>query len=508
MNNVIAKQPLIKLQILGIIAIITFLFVQSTFGCQVDTVTLYTGTTDTEAESMEIESVDICIGGTAYFYAKCTVTNPDELDITWVFDYDNGGTTEDYTTTTTYDSEDLYLEAPADGATSGDYDSIDSKTPSVKCYLIDSSENQVGEAAEDTCDVYVVRVASVGEDKTVACANEEVEFTATPYPSGKSLCCIDEDGWEKRYRANSGANWGDWESTEGGDNTAVLNTDTVGLYQYRARNGAGDTWDAEKESSEVNIISGLTVMPREAYVCINCTKEFAAWACVEGNATDVTSSATFSTSNPSGSMKTTAGSSEGPNNNILHPGSVSISLTSDQVTAKIGSGDPTDADHDCDLTVFDVEMTNPSDSTTFLINHDTMQISPPGITCQVKTLVGAIDVTTEVDLSADWELLLSWTGGGDTYYTPGPTSSGKLTSSDNPYSVLASEFTTGGDLAISVGGSTTGGDYGPLTTSDITIEIDDDPSNSDFSTELGSDIIRAMAWKEWAGGIIMRAANH
>jgi len=33
----------------------------------------------------------------------------------------------------------------------------------------------------------------------------------------------------------------------------------------------------------------------------------------------------------------------------------------------------------------------------------------------------------------------------------------------------------------------------------VTIEIDEDPSNSDFSAELGSDIIRAIAWQEWAG---------
>jgi len=100
----------------------------------------------------------------------------------------------------------------------------------------------------ETCQVYSIAVTSVNQDKTLACINEDVTFTAHANPSGKSLGCIE---WQKRYRANSGDSWGDWGSASGGDNTAVLNTGTAGYYQYRARNGSEDSW---KESSVVTIV--------------------------------------------------------------------------------------------------------------------------------------------------------------------------------------------------------------------------------------------------------------
>ena len=108
------------------------------------------------------------------------------------------------------------------------------------------------------------------------------------------------------------------------------------------------------DSITVYVIDDLTVFPREAYVCVSGTEEFAAWRRVDDIATDVTSSATFSTNNPGGSMKRTTGESTGPNNKILHPGSVSTSEGSDWVKATWGGGEPTDDDHDCELTVVGV----------------------------------------------------------------------------------------------------------------------------------------------------------
>jgi hypothetical protein len=150
---------------------------------------------------------------------------------------------------------------------------------------------------------------------------------------------------------------------------------------------------------------------------------------------------------------------------------------------------------------FEVKITSPSQNQTFTINHDTMQSQT--IVCQAKAMAGTHDVTTNVNLTTNWELLLSWSGGGTTYYTPGPTINDKFTSQNNPLSVYN---TTGGDLAIQVSGTVQGNNYGPKNVTGVSIRIDADPSNpgnsndnSDFITELGSDIIRALAWQEGAG---------
>lgn len=107
-----------------------------------------------------------------------------------------------------------------------------------------------------SCTVYVVEVENVTVDKTIACVLETVTFTANPYPSVKPLDCIE---WQKQYRPPGSETWGDWETASGGDNTAELNTGTAGYYQYRARNGSGDTWEEEKESDEVTIYTVQTV---------------------------------------------------------------------------------------------------------------------------------------------------------------------------------------------------------------------------------------------------------
>jgi hypothetical protein len=94
----------------------------------------------------------------------------------------------------------------------------------------------------------VVVVSSVSKDKAIAGVSEDITFTANSNPSAKPFSSIE---WQKRYRLNSSSSWEDWGSANGGDNTAVLNTTTAGLYQYRARNGSSDAW---KESSEVAIV--------------------------------------------------------------------------------------------------------------------------------------------------------------------------------------------------------------------------------------------------------------
>lgn len=107
-------------------------------------------------------------------------------------------------------------------------------------------------SAYDTCYVCVIRVESVEEDKTSACINETVTFTAISYPSYKTLSCVE---WQKSYRANSTDPWGDWTAA-GSGSTAILNTDTPGYYKYQARNGSDDSW---KPSSVITVVRAKIV---------------------------------------------------------------------------------------------------------------------------------------------------------------------------------------------------------------------------------------------------------
>jgi hypothetical protein len=112
-----------------------------------------------------------------------------------------------------------------------------------------------------SCYVCVIRAESVTQDKTSACINETVTFTATTYPLYKTLGCAE---WEKSYRENITDSWGSWTAVSGGGNTAILNTDTPGYYKYRVRNGSSDSW---KESSEVTVIRAKIISTPE-YVLV------------------------------------------------------------------------------------------------------------------------------------------------------------------------------------------------------------------------------------------------
>jgi len=165
----------------------------------------------------------------------------------------------------------------------------------------------------------------------------------------------------------------------------------------------------------------------------------------------------------------------------------------------VGQGQGAASDNKFKANVAHLNVEKPLTNQTFMIDHDTMQINSPGIVCQVKAMLQN-DETSEAKLSTNWKLLLSWTGGGTTYYTPGPTQNGKLQSSSNPFNVPASAFTTGGQLAVALEGAMDGVAFAPRSITGITIRMDEDPSNADFSSQLGLDIIRALAWKEGAVG--------
>lgn len=159
MNNRYLKQPFMELKLLGVFVSVFFMFTSLVFGCQTDSVTFYTGKDATQAEAMTHSTVYIPLGNLAYFYAECTVTNPELFSIQWLMDRDADGQCE-YSTTTSYYTSANYLTAPDSGATWRTFSSgCGHWEPRVVCYLIDGSDSPP--YVDDTCDVYVVGVASV-----------------------------------------------------------------------------------------------------------------------------------------------------------------------------------------------------------------------------------------------------------------------------------------------------------------------------------------------------------
>lgn len=156
MDKVFCKRPFMKLQLLVITGITVFMFIPPTFSCEITEVTLYAGADAPDAEEADCETFYIGKNGDVVFHAICEgVTNPDELEIKWKFNFDNGGTTVDYSDETSYDSDGDYLKNTSSTAS---YDTAGTIWPSVTCYFIDSSGAQVGDSVSDSCTVRVVSV--------------------------------------------------------------------------------------------------------------------------------------------------------------------------------------------------------------------------------------------------------------------------------------------------------------------------------------------------------------
>ena len=111
------------------------------------------------------------------------------------------------------------------------------------------------------------------------------------------------------------------------------------------------------------------------------------------------SPATFSTDNTNGLMKRN-GESTGPNNKILHPGSVSASIGDDYVRAVHDGTSTKDTGGDCELTVFDVEILQPSNNDDFDITQNNYTTTPD-ITFQARIL--PVDISGNIDWNLDLE---------------------------------------------------------------------------------------------------------
>jgi len=190
-----------------------------------------------------------------------------------------------------------------------------------------------------------------------------------------------------------------------------------------------------------HVINDLTVIPREAYVCVDGTKDFKAWICNQGEAQDVTAQSTFSTSNGTMNGSTLTASS-----------TPSTSEGSDYVTASY-NGNTTDDAHDCDLTVFDVEILDPDDD-DFDITQDNYTTTPD------ITFRGRI-VPEGVPGDIDWQLDLEYeTSGG--YGTGSDSRSFQTASGANRSETYSS---MGGKITVnaSAGGATDGPLYITVT---------------------------------------------
>ncbi|NLA41852.1 MAG: hypothetical protein GX874_10685, partial [Smithella sp.] len=192
MKNKQTKQIFYYMLLLGVIIAPCFMYVPPIYGCTVDSITLYTGSSST---SLTASALRIPQGSNAYYYARCTVTNPNQYRILWEFDIDGNGVYE-YLTITYYDSSGYYLKAPSSTA-SRYFSNSGTFNARVRCCLIDASGSAVSSYVSDTCDIYVVGVGSVsaggetstpGNIKTIYVAKGSPEatipVTAAPNPSG------------------------------------------------------------------------------------------------------------------------------------------------------------------------------------------------------------------------------------------------------------------------------------------------------------------------------------
>ena len=237
MKNKQTKQIFYYMLLLGVIIAPCFMYVPPIYGCTVDSITLYTGSSST---SLTASALRIPQGSNAYYYARCTVTNPNQYRILWEFDIDGNGVYE-YLTITYYDSSGYYLKAPSSTA-SRYFSNSGTFNARVRCCLIDASGSAVSSYVSDTCDIYVVGVGSVsaggktstpGDDPNTLyiAKGETVDVTAVPTPAVS---------WPKDISGKDTPAWyidDVYQDELDGDSTIAVAINTVGTKQVKAKCG-------------------------------------------------------------------------------------------------------------------------------------------------------------------------------------------------------------------------------------------------------------------------------
>jgi len=326
-------------------ALLVSLLVEYSAACNVTDVDIYAGKNQQEANN-KTHSPDspiyICTGSTAYFYAVCIAESDSEQkrQLKWTYTFGDGGSTTHYTAW-------------------NDYTDTDDHPYIAGVYPVNLTVERVGlsgSSFSDTCKVtsFLVLINDPANFPAYVALDDTLQLGSTVFPVGGGTY-----SWSKvtgpgtvTFSPSSSAEDPSFSADQAGDYTVQV--------QYTKSWATGQT-TCSATSGTIHVIDDLTVFPREAYVCVSGTKEFAAWRCVDDIATDVTSSATFSTDNTGGSMKRTTGESTGPNNKILHPGSPSASEGDDYVRAVHGETSTEDTGGDCELTVCKIEITDAPD---------------------------------------------------------------------------------------------------------------------------------------------------
>jgi hypothetical protein len=345
MTRYVTKINLGGNNLLRLIILISFLVmfvpmpIQHTLACCVTNANMWVGKTSIEASNKVHTSITICKDSMVHFYAECTVEADSEgRPIKWTFDFGDGFSTSKYT----YDSSSGPTSSGTYSQTASYYYYTATYGSPYTARVTVQRENAPGCGSEtDTCTVTVVGVESVDTDpagQKVACTNQDPSFLSNQDVTFRVVTST-SGNYDMIYW------WGGGNpQTQDGGETFTTSWGSPGMKIVWAE------CDTCKESREINIIYGLTVLPRMAYLCDYETKDFEAWICVNDNSTpeNVTADSTFSTSN--GLMKKLNGEETGPDNYRLHPDSPSSSEGSDWVRATYNE-QTTDDDHDCSLTV-------------------------------------------------------------------------------------------------------------------------------------------------------------
>ncbi|MBW8017942.1 MAG: hypothetical protein FVQ82_17365 [Planctomycetes bacterium] len=179
MNSIKAKQSILKLQLIAVLAIIVLMFTQSTFGCTADSVILYPESIPGGRTNTVTDEFYVIPGGTVYFYGVATVTNPYHDTLEWQIDYGDGGGWET-AVPVVYDPNDKYLTYPSTIPNlSHTYSTLGDKTVKIRSRLLDSAGNQLGNYVDDTC---VVHVTALGVNIAWPDLAEEIGSPPTNEP--------------------------------------------------------------------------------------------------------------------------------------------------------------------------------------------------------------------------------------------------------------------------------------------------------------------------------------
>jgi len=313
---------MLRNSILGVLAalLVNSLLVQVVYGCNVTEVKLYIGQTQQEAAEKTTTDKTVCC---TFYWLLCWKAGEDDSPtFTVVFEREVGSTTYEVFRKDAIPGDQRRLVWEVTGVPEG---ASDYKVVGKVKRNADGGDFEESNSSTAT----VIEVSSIDTDpsgKSVVCTNQSVTFEATT-SSGDNYESVDWSG-------------GGIPITKEGSQTFTTQWVTTGTKTVKACCS-----DSCKEY-EIEVIDELTVLPEDAYVCINGTKEFEAWVCEGGVAIKKTSTDGVEWTASNGSFS----------GDTYDPDNVSESVGADTVTATF-DGDEDSAvvtNFKCEVTSADV----------------------------------------------------------------------------------------------------------------------------------------------------------